>query len=376
MMKARVAVTRSLGAVLAALAVCGLAVAANNVQVYTVKKGDTLWAIAADKLGEGYRWPQIWENNKQVKNPHWIYPGDRIYFPGPPEVKEAAVEAPPPAVPAPPRPDTLDYTSSNSAGFVSGWDFDRAGEIIASYHQAENLYEGVEVFVDLGSDQGVREGDLLLVFRPNEQVIHPETGKPIGYRVTEEGHLKVVQVGAKTARCHILRSFTNIRRGDRVVPFKPLPETFTLRSAPQGVKGVIVSQRDERVEMGREDVVYLDVGTAQGVEVGSRFGVYREGARVARKDKADDVLPPDVLGEAVVIRAGEKSSTALLTRSSGPIHVGDHVASLADLDLPEVDARPLSSDPAYHAVEIESPEQDAIHLHRAGGIAAPPAGKK
>ncbi|MEY4516747.1 MAG: hypothetical protein RL180_1093, partial [Pseudomonadota bacterium] len=46
--------------------------------LYIVKRGDTLWDISKRFLNDAWRWPQVWAANPQVKNPHLIYPGDRL----------------------------------------------------------------------------------------------------------------------------------------------------------------------------------------------------------------------------------------------------------------------------------------------------------
>ena len=45
---------------------------------YTVKKGDTLWDLSEKFSDSPWVWPDLWQENKQIPNPHWIYPGNRI----------------------------------------------------------------------------------------------------------------------------------------------------------------------------------------------------------------------------------------------------------------------------------------------------------
>ena len=56
--------------------------AAGTAKTYTVKKGDCLWSIAASELGDGSRWPEIYERNKaKISNPRLIYAGQELALP-------------------------------------------------------------------------------------------------------------------------------------------------------------------------------------------------------------------------------------------------------------------------------------------------------
>ena len=47
---------------------------------YIVKEGDTLWDLSDEYLNDPFAWPDLWENNRHIQDPHWIYPGDSIYL--------------------------------------------------------------------------------------------------------------------------------------------------------------------------------------------------------------------------------------------------------------------------------------------------------
>ena len=71
-----------------------LGLAALAVSAYFVKEGDTLWDLSSEFLNDPFAWPDLWENNRQIADPHWIYPGDSIYLGEPDTSSNIMHEAP------------------------------------------------------------------------------------------------------------------------------------------------------------------------------------------------------------------------------------------------------------------------------------------
>ena len=62
---------------------------------HTVKRGDTLWDLAATYLGDPFQWPQIYQLNKdKIKDPHWIYPDQVFALPGGTAAAQPSADAP------------------------------------------------------------------------------------------------------------------------------------------------------------------------------------------------------------------------------------------------------------------------------------------
>ncbi len=58
-----------------------------QVETVIIKKGDNLWTIARDTWGRGITWSTLYQANKdQIRNPHWIYPGQVFIMPASPKV--------------------------------------------------------------------------------------------------------------------------------------------------------------------------------------------------------------------------------------------------------------------------------------------------
>src|SRR5262245_60591442 len=76
-----------------------------NFEIHVVVRGDTLWAIAKDVLSDGRLWPQIWEQNEHIVNPHWIYPNDKILIKPLTKISEAKPPDPTPTPEQTPAPE-------------------------------------------------------------------------------------------------------------------------------------------------------------------------------------------------------------------------------------------------------------------------------
>ncbi len=316
--------------------------------LHVVRSGDTLWDICFLYFNNPWEWPRIWSYNPEISNPHWIYPGDRIRLypagevPGDAElgsVGPADVPAAGEDVNGEPLDDT-DIPGPQRSGmrlrqltFVDQDTREASFTIVGAVEEKSLLSEGDSVYLEYPAKRPPEEGKRYTIYAETSPVRHPDGKQVIGSYARIRGELQVVSVrSGKRARAFITDSVDVIERGDKV---GPLQRTFTTVAPSRNkveLQGTIVALVGEEEIIGQNQVVFVDKGKEDGVEVGNRMFVVRRGDGYGEARSADinvgqddSRFPARAIGEVVIVEAGKKVLTALVTLALREFGVGDGV---------------------------------------------------
>ncbi|MBS3964739.1 MAG: LysM peptidoglycan-binding domain-containing protein [Methylomonas sp.] len=325
-----------------------LQVKPDHPQQYTVVKGDTLWDVSGRFLQHPWQWPQLWRNNPQIENPHWIYPGDTLYF--------SYVDGEP-RLSLSPRIDADDTGEVRLTPTIRESAIERpvpmiAGELIAKFLSSPKVVgpgelEAAPYVLEIVGDRLVAgAGDRIYVraiehpttlrytvYRPGAPYINPETQEVLGYEADYVADASL-QAEGDPATLTIVKSQSEIRRGDRLMTGDRAELAFNYFPKPpeQKILGNIIRVMGGVSHVGKRDIVVIDKGTADGLEVGHVLNILKRGRvvndTIGLPGEAMQVrLPDELAGELLVFRPFERVSYALIMSTTGSIRVLDRVSS-------------------------------------------------
>ncbi|HET8553581.1 MAG TPA: LysM domain-containing protein [Rhodanobacteraceae bacterium] len=342
---------------------------------YVVKKGDTLWDISARFLTQPWYWPEIWQANPQVHNPHLIYPGDVLnlaYDHGNATLKlEPSVHEGKAAIPAIPlsqlemflknmrvidsgtlddSPYVMAFEESQLRGipgkFVYVRQIDarpgqkfaivRPSHVFRQYDEAGN--DGSDIAAhELESNVEMAPGPWKENFRSDG---HYGRGDEIGVEVQVIGHAEVLRTG-DPATLLITDSRMEIRKGDRLLPANAHPyDPYFYPHAPKSVSdnARVIAFSNSLAAVGKRQVVALSIGSDDGIVDGATFSIFQPGDTVhddvsgyaLHSSLGDHVkLPDEFIGHVMVFRTFQHVSYGLVMDSIRPVKIGD------ELKMPE-----------------------------------------
>ncbi len=309
-------------------------------RTYVIQKGDTLWGISERFIQDPWYWPSLWAHNPDIRNPHFIYPGQTVRFHNGrleivPESTAPSVEEPK-AVRTPAEPDAkpiiVKAIGHGPEAFVTDQELDTAGRIVDGIENRIMMGTGDRVFVDMRRLAEARPGDRFTLVSVGRPVSHPVSGQRVGYLVTRLGALQITETHPQVASGVITSSQKEIERGALLLPWEPPLREIALKQASYPLQGVILGGGQGQLAFAQFDHVFLDIGQADGLEVGNILHMSR--SRKATDfglQRADLQLPDILLGTAVVVDVKRNTATALILKTANlPIQSGDRVTAATE----------------------------------------------
>jgi LysM domain len=324
-------------------------------RTHIVQKGDTLWDLSGKYLGNPYAWPQIWELNQWVKDPHWIYPGDPLIIDlaravatagGVPEEVTNLQPDQRRADPSMVRRPEMGFSFQDfiQLPFVApeGAEahYKNLGAFTITSNKREDrqyLGEGETVYFNGGTEQGVKAGDRFLILKTvQKQLMHPSIAKKLlGDVVQQIGVVRVTLAQAKGSVAVIERSLDTVQVGERLVKFdEPTNIPLKLRTdlaepvkvAPNAA--MVVYSRGGKLYSSGGDMIIVDKGANDGFKVGdvllaTRVKTFPVGP-VGEKHPATSTTTY-YIGQALVVRSDAQTSTCRVLRSIEEIKGGDTI---------------------------------------------------
>ena len=346
---------------------------------YTVKRGDTLWGISGLFLKSPWRWPELWGMNMaEVRNPHRIYPGQHLVLEKldgmallrlrPDGTGAGGVGGiPTETVRVSPR---IRYESLANAALptlqahliepflaepiiVDELTLERSPRIVATQDGRVLLTRGDRAYARGATGNPLTEKDPnrseeFRIFRNAKPLRDPVTKSVLGYEAQFLGKASLmrseslrdvqtstgaVQSTVVPATIDIIAAKAEMRVGDRLVPEPPRQLLSYVPRAPERpVEGSIVSMYGDAVSnVGQNQVVVINRGTADGIESGHVLAILKSGAVLVDKSQPGErtpiKLPDERNGLLMVFRPFEKLSYALVLEITDGVQVGDKVVN-------------------------------------------------
>ncbi|UCD67594.1 MAG: LysM peptidoglycan-binding domain-containing protein [Betaproteobacteria bacterium] len=313
---------------------------------YVVVEGDTLWDISARFLRDPWRWPDIWGLNRdEVKNPHWIYPGDvlvldfsgatpRLRFESDagwtlvqrrlsPEVRKHPLDSS--AIPTI-SPNLL-KSFMDSTLIVDENQLDLAPTIIAGKEGRVLLGPGDVAYArGLANTMDKRH----YAVRPGRTFTDPDTNEVLGYEAIYLGETRVRE-RADITTLKISRAIREINPGDRLLTASRKSDVPVMPRAPsRNINGKVIASANEGVsEIGPLTVVILNRGSRDGIENGNVLELSRAGEVVrpagSHNRRETVTLPNERYGVVYVFKVYERLSYALVMHTTRSVKVNDFV---------------------------------------------------
>ena len=306
---------------------------------YTVKKGDTLWDIAAIFLNDPWQWPALWEQNTQINNPDLIYPGDTLYLrykDGQPSLSFAPEQERPERYKLSPTVRSIKKEKAiptipldvltpflNQPKIIDTNILASAPYIVSTADERVISASGDKVYVrNIAPEGGVH----YQVFEQGTAYYDPATNELLGYEAVYAGDAWLSEIGPiSTAK--LSNTTREVTVGDRLLPIEAMAidHHFYPKRSAADTKGVILSVFDGVSQIGQYQIAVINRGEREQIAEGDIITLYQSGDTIIDKVAGDEevVLPDEYAGQGLVFKTFDKVSYIIIMSAVRALHIGD-----------------------------------------------------
>lgn len=303
---------------------------------HIVVRGDTLWGISGKFLKQPWRWPEIWQLNRdQIRNPHLIYPGDvimldlsegsprlRLGKPLTTKLQPSAYSEPVQQV-VPSIPPNVIEPFTSQPRIVQNSDIEAAIRIVATPENRVLVGSGDTFYARGIPDAQVEQWH---VFRPSKPLKDPETGQVIAHESFFLGNASLVKPG-EPATLRVTLAKQEISRGDYLLPAPPAQIIAYAPHRPESeIAARVMSMYGGLTEGGPQSIIVINRGSSDDLEIGHVLALFRKHVAVGIDQdgrRTSMPLPEERYGLAFVFRVFERVAYALVVEASRSVIVGD-----------------------------------------------------
>lgn len=317
----------------------------NHPEEYVVQKGDTLWDISKMFLKDPWYWPEIWQVNPQIANPHLIYPGDvlvLIYVDGQPRLfnRGSAERLSPQIRTTQIEAAIVSIPYDQIAAFLSRGLVIEKSEVGALPYMLAT--RGDHLIAGAGHDVYVRGnvsdvGTRYSVVHIGDELVDPDDNSVVGFQGIYVGE-GMVRRGGDPATVRLVDTNREALQGDRLIPESiEIPLTFFPKSPASTIDGRIISVVDGVSLIGQYQVVVINRGTRDNLANGDVLTVFQSGDVVKDRFAGGKLrgtallggesvkLPDEEAGTVMVFKVYDRIAYALVMEATSEIRVYDAV---------------------------------------------------
>ncbi len=323
---------------------------------YTVQKGDTLWDLSQKFSDTPWQWPELWQENNQIANPHRIYPGERIrlyrrregYGSGKGTGAGAGMGRGMGSGmgrgmgSGMGRSDNQRNWGANGIGMNAMIDFHYAaiqrvgfirkepaashGTIFKVEGQKNMISSGDLVYIRPENDFTLMRGKTYTIYRTLPPIMDRTTKKYIGIQHYYSGMVEITLTRPEFVLGRIVAAYRPIEVGDHLMPLQKRMPQLKIEDSPQGLQGQIIDSEEHQEMFGEGAIAFINKGKEDGVKPGQLYWVFQqEQYRIDPEDKNAVTLTPVLFGELLVLHTENTTATVTITDSRKAIRAASRI---------------------------------------------------